>query len=221
MSTARPAVGPFELHLREAIELNLARAPLYAELTQGASRPISRSLILYERLLLPVARWYDRRAWRYHAAGVPLLDELFVPMDRTPEWLGYRPPVPAWPALRPAGWTIGRQISDRFRRDGFAGAAAEIERQLEALDAEPSYHGMLRHLLESTLRIASLAPLHDRLARERGLPSPLHISTQLFRLHVWGCVSATRMDRRAVPLQARGVAIIVQDVPPIPSIPPI
>src|SRR5215207_3680309 len=77
-------VGPFEHHLREAIALNRERAPRYAALSDGASRPISRGLIAAEYLLLPVARWFDRRAASYHRAGIPLLEDLFVPMALTP-----------------------------------------------------------------------------------------------------------------------------------------
>jgi hypothetical protein len=211
--TATP--GPFERHLREALELNRRRAPLYADLTGGQSLPVSRGLIRTERFLLPVARWFDRRAEPYHLAGIPLLEEAFVSMDRTPEYLPYRQPSSTRPLLRPHGGRIARQVRRGYRRKGFPGAAATLEHHLGLLAAEPSYHCMLRHLLESALRIALLAPEHDRLARERGLRSPLWISSLLLRLHLWGCGSSVRLDARAAPLQARGIAMIGQDVPPV------
>jgi hypothetical protein len=209
--------GAFERHLREAIALNRQRAPRYAALTDGASLPISRALVRHERMLLPVARWFDRRAAPYHRAGVPLLEEAFVSMDATPAWLPFRAPDPAVPRLRPDGGRVAREVRHALHRAGFAGAAAALERQLAALAPEPSYHAMLRHLLESALRIALLAPRHDVRAREAGLSSPLHISGWLLRLHLWGCGASARLDRRAAPLQARGIAILAQDVPPIPS----
>jgi len=208
--------GPFELHLLEAIELNRRRAPRYAELTGGASQSISRSLILSERLLVPIARWYDRRAEPYHAAGIPLLEDAFVSMSETPEFLEHRDPMPAHPGLRPRSRSIARSCSDAWRSAGFPGVSAALEREIQTLADEPSYHCMLRHLLESTLRLAVLAPRHERLSREHGLPSSATISRQLVRLHLWGLGSAIRMDRRAMPLQQRGIAIIAQDVPPIP-----
>ncbi|MBA4158227.1 MAG: hypothetical protein H0X65_12220 [Gemmatimonadetes bacterium] len=217
MSRRLRTPGAFERHLLEAVELNRHRAPLYAQLTNGQSRAISRSLIRYERLLIPVARWFDRRAEPYHRAGVPLLEEAFVSMERTPEWLPYREPSSYRPRLRPRGGRIAREVRRAFRQRGFPGAAAALERHLGLLATEPSYHCMLRHLLESTLRITVLAPEHDRLARELGLRSPLGISSRLLRLHLCGCGSSVRLDARAAPLQARGIALIGQDVPPVPA----
>ncbi|CAN5700786.1 hypothetical protein BH23GEM6_BH23GEM6_18770 [soil metagenome] len=208
--------GPFELHLVEAIELNRSRAPRYADLTNGASWPISRALMLSERLLLPVARWFDRRAEPYHAAGVPLLEDAFVSMAETPEFLDYRAPIPPQPRLRPDSRRIARASSGAWRADGLPGLCALLEGELKVLSGEPSYHCMLRHLLESTLRLAMLAPLHARQSIDTGMRSSVGISRQMVRLHLWGLRSAIRMDRRAMPLQQRGIAIIAQDVPPIP-----
>jgi len=80
-----PGPGVFEGHLREAIALNRARAPVYARLSQGRSRVVSEALILAERATLPLARWYDTRARPYHDAGVPLMPSMFVSMEGLPE----------------------------------------------------------------------------------------------------------------------------------------
>ena len=79
----------FERHLREAIALNQARAPRYAALSGGASLPISRKLILAERLLLPLAWALDRWARPYHAADVPVLADVFEPMRRAPAFVSH------------------------------------------------------------------------------------------------------------------------------------
>lgn len=208
--------GPFELHLREAIALNRLRAPRYAALSDGASLPISRALIRQERMLLPLARWFDRRAEPYHRAGVPLLLDAFVSMDHTPEWLPDCPRPAAAPRLRPRAWPMAWRLGRTLRREGLEGFCTAVEAELAALDAEPAYHAMLRHLLESAARIARLAPHHHRAARNRGLTGALRISTQLLRLHLLGLPPAARLDRRAAPLQARGIAILARDVPPIP-----
>ena len=55
-------MSAFERHLREAIALNRERAPKYAAISGGATRPISRALISAELALLPVARWFDAAA---------------------------------------------------------------------------------------------------------------------------------------------------------------
>jgi len=38
----------------------------------------------------------------------------------------------------------------------------------------------------------------------------------VFRLHLWGLGAARVLDERARPLQARGVPILANDLPPIP-----
>jgi hypothetical protein len=220
MNGSRRGPGPFELHLREALELNRKRAPLYAALTGGESQPISRSLIRMEWMLIPVARWYDRRARPYHEGGVPLLEDVFVSMSETPDFAEFREPQPRQPAIRLDGPAIGRGVRRAFVELGFAGAAARLEEELRCLEEEPSFHCMTRHLLESTLRISLLAPLHARAATARGLPSPIALFRQLIRIHLWGIPSAVRLDRRAAPIQQRGVPILCQDVPPIPPLPP-
>jgi hypothetical protein len=219
MNASRLGPGPFERHLREALELNRKRAPLYAAITDGESEPISRSLIRMEWMLLPVARWYDRRAVPYHNAGIPLLEDAFVSMTETPRFLRYREPSPRTPARRLDGAATARGVRRAFRERGFEGATARLKEDLHLLDDEPSFHCMTRHLLESTLRIALLADQHAQDAAGRGLPSSIGISTDLVRIHLWGIPSAVRLDRRAAPLQRRGIPILCQDVPPIPPLP--
>jgi hypothetical protein len=213
------APGPFEEHLREAIALNSTRAPLYATLSAGRSRRISRTLLWSERALLPVARWFDRRAEPYHRAGIPLLHDVFVSMEGTPAFLPRLGPVPGPPRLRPDGRAAGREVARAFRAAGFDGAAATLARHLGALEEEPEFHCMLRHLLESTRRIALVAPGLHRLAGRRGLASPLPLLSRLLRVHLWGCGAAGRLDRLALPLQADGLPILCRDVPPIPPYP--
>jgi hypothetical protein len=74
---------------------------------------------------------------------------------------------------------------------------------------------MVRHLLESARRIATLAPLHETQARARGLASPRWISVLLFRLHVLALPIASSLDAQAYPLQCRGVSILASDLPRI------
>jgi hypothetical protein len=212
----RGEVGPFELHLREAIALNRERAPLYARLSEGRSRAISRSLILQERLLLPVARWFDGRAEPYHRAGVPLLGDAFVSMDRTPAFAAPGHPLPAPPRLRPNGRHLARAVRAALRGEGLPAAERIMRREIETLSAEPrvSRHAATHARIHPPDRRAR--PHHERMASDRGLPSPRPISLRILRLHLRGFPAAVRLDRRAEPLQRRGIPIIVNDVPPIP-----
>jgi len=215
--SGRPAVGHFESHIREAIALNRDRAPKYAALSNGASRPISRTLIVAERLIIPIARWFDRRAKPYQQAGVPLLESIFVPMSAAPPFLPVR--SAGQRELRqssPQPAAIRRHVGEAYRARSFPGAADALASELSALASAPGVDCLVRHLLESAHRVAQLAPVHVAAAQERGLRSPAPILARLLWLHLWSLGPAGALDRRARPLQARGIAILAQDLPPIP-----
>lgn len=215
----RRRAGPFEAHLRDAIGLNRERAPRYAALSSGASRSISRSLIAAEWLLLPVARWFDRRAAPYECAGIPLMQDCFVPMSGVPPFAVSCPcpsePVPPAPATP---FRTRRRIRSAFRTGSFPAAAGAIEAELRVLEAAPG-HAMLRHLLESARRIATVAPGHIARAEILGLPSPALLLSRLLLLHLLGLETAALLDRRAHLLQRQGIPILAQDLPPIPARP--
>jgi hypothetical protein len=220
LSRVHPAA--FEHHLREAIALNRDRAPRYAALSGGASHPISYALIASEYLLLPVARWFDRRAAPYHEAGVPLLEDLFVPMASAPAFGSIRfiEVKTEGGALAPQPSAIRQRVAKAYRAGSFAGAAPALAAELDALRDAPLTDCLLRHLLESIHRLATIAPHHIERCGARGLPSPAPLLAQLFWMHLWGLAPAAALDRRARPLQLRGIPILAQDLPPIPAWPP-
>jgi hypothetical protein len=201
--------------MRDAIALNEARAPRYAKLSGGASLAISRRLILSERALLPVARWFDRRARRWERAGIPMLEEIFVPMAAAPAF-AERGEALRGPENTRLDHAVRQRVLRRYRDDGFAGAELVLREAIDALSAEPATDCLVRHLLESAHRLAVLAPRHIEAARQRGLASPRWLLALLLRLHLWGLSRARDLDARARPLQARGIPILAQDLPPIP-----
>lgn len=209
--------GPFEAHLREAIALNRERSPRYAELSSGRSRAISRALIGAELLLLPIARWFDRKGEPYARAGIPLIDSLFVPMAGAPAFLPFRQAdVDAARYQPPRPGQIRKRVATAHRAGGFPDAARALARELDALGDTPQVDCLVRHLLESALRIATVAPGHVATSRARGLRSPASLLAALLHMHLWGLPAAAVMDRRARPLQLRGIAILAQDLPAIP-----
>ena len=210
------AAGPFEKHLRDALALNRERAGYYADVSAGASRPISRTLIAAELVLLPVARWFDYHATPYHEAGIPILEALFVPISSVPPVSTGASRLPSdrqSTRLRPAD--IRRHVGSAYRSGSFAAAATALTSELATLRNDPHVNCLVRHLLESAHRLASLAPANLALARDRGLASPATLLAQLFWLHLWGLTAAAALDRRARPLQERGIPILEQDLPPI------
>ncbi|MFL5560638.1 MAG: hypothetical protein ACJ79K_04100 [Gemmatimonadaceae bacterium] len=208
--------GPFERHMREAIALNESRAPRYAVLSGGASEPISRRLILAERAMIPVARWFDRRAAPYHRGGIPLLEGLFMPMHSSPAFGPPRAPITVALPPEPVAAEMRRRVRIAFVAHGFAGAALALASEIERLMRVPDVDCLVRHLLESAHRLAYRAPRQIEAAIAKGLPSPHSLLATLLRLHLWGLGAAAALDARARPLQIRGIPILAHDLPPIP-----
>jgi hypothetical protein len=209
--------GCLRRHLEEAIELNERRLPVYAEWSRGASTPISRSLIASERRGLLPARYVDRQARRYHAAGIPIVCAELVPMSLTPPLGTTSGPAPGYAVPPgPDPDTLLSLMRTAYGRGGFAGLADAVAAELARLDDAPAYHCMIRHLLESVARTAALAPLHDAAATAVGLPSTVPLSELMIRLHLAVLHESAELDAAASPLQAAGISIICRDVPPIP-----
>ncbi len=207
--------GAFERHLREAIELNRRRAPLYAAASAGASLGLSRRLIRWEIALLPFARWLDGRAERYRRGNIGLLDDLFVPMsDVLPFLARGDSSIPSLPPPNPRA--VARPLRRAVRERGLPAAIPLIDAELERLANDPGCWCMLRHLLESARRVSYYSTSHAERARQAGLPSPGWMHRLLFRLHLLGLPPATRLDIRALALQREGIPILCRDLPPIP-----
>lgn len=208
-----------ERHLREAAAINRQRMPRYDSLSGGRSRGISRRLIWTERLGI-VAAWYvDWRARPFQRAGIRIVCDDFVPMAHTPAFqpraAGSPPPLADFVRADASG--VRREVERAHRRGGWAAASAVLEREIETLAATPAYHCMLRHLLESAMRISNQAPRYVQEARARGVAeSPDGLSRAVLDLHLLSLRDAATLDARAAPLQAEGIPILCQDVPPIP-----
>lgn len=211
----------FRTHMTEAIALNLDRMPRYAELSDGATRAISASLILGELASLAVSDAVDEAARPYQEEGVCIVCDDFVSMETAPEFretFEFEPlPISEFEPLDAA--RLVDLILGTYACGGFEGLSDALEAEIEELEAAPNFHCMVRHLLESMLRMSNLAPLHDREATDLGLPSTRDLSWSLVRMHTLVLAAAVEVDATAAPLQAEGLPIICRDVPPIPPLP--
>lgn len=210
-----------ERHLREAAALNRERMPLYDSLSGGRSRAISRRLIWTERMAIPVAWYLDWRAREFQRAGIRIVCDDFVPMAHTPAFRARADDPPPLSAFAPADARgIRRRVERALDRGSFPAASEALAEELRRLEEAPQFHCMLRHLLESALRISNGGPVYAAQAEDRGVRgSPLELSRSLLELHLAMLGEGARLDRRAAPLQAEGIPIICQDVPPIPPFP--
>lgn len=209
--------GCFEAHLDEAIALNEARSPRYEALTGGASVRVSGHLITSERLTKWIARGFDRRAMRWQQHGVGILCDEFVSMELAPEFRerAERAPAPLASYDKRSAFLLAAKLTAQLTFGGFEALSLALEDELAELEDTPEYHCMLRHTLESLLRASNLARVHARDAERLGLESPEALSRDLILTHIAALGLSTWLDNIAAPIQATGVPIICQDVPPI------
>jgi len=207
-------------HMAEG-RLNEERMPLYDALTGGDSVPISRMLIGYETAALPLADIVDRMAVPWKEAGICIGCDELVSTDRTPPFRDGFPGGPrSLPDFHPQDASaLTRALREAFQEASFAGLSAAVEERLHGLAAESRFHCMLRHILESLLRISNLAPIHLADAEALGLEPTTGLSTALVELHLLVIGQAVSADASAAPLQAADVPILCQDVPHIPPLP--
>ncbi len=189
-------------HLWQAIQVNLARLPAYARLTQGRSLPLSCALIGLELSSLPLALLVDALARPLNRQGSMVVQEDFVDLELQPFLAAYQAPETVEPA------DLAR-VADRTRVGTFHELALACEAELEQL-GDPRCHCMVRHMLESLLRIANNAPEHARQGDSSWL------SWLLIEAHRTLLPVAGWLDRLAAPLQKEGVPILFQDLPGIP-----
>ncbi len=220
----RPVSGPcrcFETHIRDAIVVNRTRLPLYSRLTNGASERVSRRFILNQHLVLPITWYVDWRASAFQRRGIPIVCLDMVSMRLAPKFRERSevPPRPLSDYHRPDVETIHRRAKAAYRRGGFAEVSRVIGHDVARLHAIPTYHCMLRHMLESALRCSNLAPVYIERARRIGMRSPAELSWFLVRLHLMALGGCAQLDALAAPVQAEGIPIIGQDVPPISPLP--
>lgn len=212
-------LGPcFQEHLHEAIEKNEQRRPLYSSLSGGRSEALSDKLIESEKMSLIFARNIDEAAEPFQAVGIRIPCDEFISMSETPEFRDRFPfdPEPLSSYEVVDGSQFRQDLETAFEEGGFAAVSSLSTELLHSLEEPRAYHCMMRHTLESLRRIANFAPVHDARAKELGAQSPLWLSEDLVRLHVLPLDAVAKLDEQASPLQAEGLPILCQDVPPIP-----
>lgn len=206
-------------HAHEAIDLNQERRPHYARESQGASEKISKKLIRSERAILPKAWVLDTIAIRYQAAGIPIFCDELEPLSKAPPFVAREPgphPLPSdFREVNVETW-IDDIKSERERR-GWIGAQEKLLDALTLLSGELRLNCMLRHLIESALRIADHAETHLAQAREKKIPGNLEkLILKSFHATLDAFILSHELDQMALPLQLEGIPILCRDVPPVP-----
>lgn len=216
-----PALGEdlnrcFYDHVRDAIELNRERRELYSLETDGKSERISRYLIIWEKLILGKSKKYDRRAQGFQKLGIPFMCEDFIDMSETPTYTNRTTEIPE-PYLKTAE-PRSRQIKKTLRsklKQGYLPLKKQLKIELKQLDSNKSYDCLLRHLIESLLRTADLAPRYLSKVEGKQKEKLDRLIYRYLRLQIFGVGQAIFIDKKARSLQAEGVPILCNDVPPV------
>lgn len=190
---------------------------MYSRLTNGASEKISRTFIRNQYLVLPITRITDRIAIKYQKRGIPIVDIDMVSMELIDDFRegSTQDPLPL-SAFDPIDVRpIKRRIKLAYEDGSFPAVSQTIEAELKTIEDLTTYHAMFRHMLESMLRAANLAEVYLELARQKQYKSTRGLSRWLLRLHLNALSGCAKLDKLSAPIQADGIPIIKQDVPPI------
>lgn len=212
--------GHFEIHIIDAMRINLGRRRHYVALAGWRAWLLSVLLVASERLCRPLARHFDRKARPFNEAGIGIVADDFIdmaliePVEKAPRYRGRAP--------RSAHADVKRQVK-HLKRDGLKALASGdyssicslVARALEniaALEAQHQAHfAMSVHLLESLGFAALHAP--DYIAADASC-EPL--ARQLVAIQLRLCDGGLLMDRLAQHCHQHGAGILVNDVPHIP-----
>lgn len=213
--------GHFTQHLLDAIEINRERTAYYAGVTKNRSRKLSHLLVFSERLCLPLARYFDKKARPFNELGIGVVQDDFVPMEGI---LAPNTP-PLYTGLVSTGeWKDCKRLLSAYQRDArVANKAADFARiceltvkSLHAFEEREKNLGahftMVKHVLESV----GLAALNARHWASLSDGATCQLSQRLIYVQVRPIVLLLIYDKFAQPLHGEGCGILVNDIPPIP-----
>lgn len=211
----------FALHLEEAIAINEGRMPIYAQLTHGKSKRISRKLIAWEKGLLPYAYSLDRQAKKYQEEGIPIVQADFVPMDNllaaeTPPTYSGQASKATWVELSQALLYFKKDVRTAIKEENLYQVCylvAGMIHRLEEIEQEGQCHfAMCKHLLESMGWIALNGITYIKLSEGKSFS----LTKRLIMSHLPAIKFHKTMDGPAQDIHVMGVGILVNDLPHIP-----
>lgn len=204
-------------HLREAIEINTKRMPLYAKLSNGKTIPFSKKLINYEKLALKGAWFFDRIGNKLQQKGVPYLKAEFIEMSEVADFSETYPKhISFKTTLKKADIKqYNKALKQAIKAKNIKEIVSVCEIILIALNKQPHLYCMLRHLIESLGRIAYLIPQQEKLCNSLKLKSPNAYSYFLLKLHLLALKEAQNFDEAIAPIQNVGIPFLYQDLPHI------
>lgn len=212
----------FRLHFEEAKVLNKHRMVVYSQMTNGESRFVSNILIFSERILYPVAWYFDWRAKGFNSRGIGIIVNDFMPLNDN------IPPTSRNPiysnVLRYSDikhlfrkmFLLRCKIRRELRHFNFCAAHATLVNAVDEIaqyENENSTHiAMLKHIIESS----AFACKNAKGYAELGDKKVLRLARCFINTQMLGTILSPLIDRSANRIHALGVGILVNDIPEIP-----
>lgn len=205
----------FHDHVKDAMDLNRERRELYSKVSQGESEKVSRYLIIWEKIIILKAKKFDRRARKYQRLGIPFMCEDFVDMKLTPNYTDTTQIPSAYNLnYKPISKLIKKTLKTELSF-GYQPFIKQLNKEITKLEKNGAYDCLLRHLLESLVRTADLAPRYLAKAPQQNRRKFNKLINKYLRLQIFGIGQAVFIDRKARSLQAKGLPILCNDVPAV------
>jgi hypothetical protein len=214
----------FTEHLHEAIQINSSRQLVYAKHLSGLDRErslfVSRSLIFSEKILAwSIAPGFDKRSRQLELKhGFNVTCSGFISMQHIGSMKGL-PKILSTNEFKKIDIASAQFKLKQMSEDRDFLALLGLQKSLsELLSSMSSLQSncMLRHMVESIQRFVEIGLLKSDLMKRD--PEFKDLVWDLIDLQISGLVSGDVLDRIAAPVQKRGVPIICNDVPAIPSL---
>ena len=212
----------FNIHLKEAIALNLSRRAYYTKIAGQRARLLSHLLVASERLCLSIANYFDTRAQPFITKGIPVVKKDFVSMDLVES-------VDAPPKFKqcanPRSFSLlseDLKLCQKKAKKGllekdFIAVAECIHLTLLGIEelekSEASHFAMVKHVLESAGLAAFNAFAYSK--RDHKVEK---LCCSLVSIQVNLVGNSLFFDKLAQKCHERGAGIIVNDVPAIPFV---
>ncbi len=211
----------FETHMTEARSLNRLRKPMYSKLTNGKSEKVSRTFIRNQNLSIPIAKFMDRRALKFQKLGIPIIELDMASMHEIDNFSeSFTSEVQSLQLYKPvSARRIRKNLKKGYLIGGFKEVSTRAQIEIQKISEFHTYHAMIRHMLESIVRMVNMADIYIDLAEQKGVKSPRRLSRQLLSLHINALPGCMKLDKLSAPIQASGIPIIHQDVPSISPYP--
>lgn len=206
--------GYFTDHVKESIAINRERKLIYRKLTDGKSDKAFNKLIHIEKLMIPFAAYYDRRASWFQKRGVEIYKDDFVSMV-VPEIV---PGSPLAEDIVPLPWKdYRRDLKALIAKRDLEGVKNKTLSIVEEMKSQKSYHCLNRHLVESIYRIAWFMPARVKEAQEKKIKSPENLLWDTMKFHLIGFSRFAEIDLAAAPVQKEGIPLICSELPDLLS----